>query len=142
MDEWLWWAIAGISVVLLVSIAIVLAWLWRQQQKHKLELRELAAQLQRSSDDLAGLCSAAVAVDQRLAVNESRLNKVLENLSVPPAQPEPLHQDVVAEEEPQAQGYQLAIEKIRQGANVEDLMKSCGLTRDEAMLLVRLHGKR
>lgn len=139
MDESVLWTIASIAAVLLLLIAIVLIWLWRGQQKLRREVQTLTAQLQRSSDDLVGLCSAAVVVDQRLALNESRLNGMQEKSCEPQAQ---LSQEGVTVAEQQGQGYELAIEKIRQGAKVDDLVKSCGLTHDEALLLMRLHGKK
>lgn len=134
MDESFLLAIAGSEAVLFLLIAIVLVRLWRGQIKLKQDVLALTAQLERSSDDVAGLCSAAVAVDKRLATNESRLSDMLETISAPHMSSQPSY-----DEEPQ--GYELAIEKIRRGANVEELVKSCGLTRDEAVLLVRLHGR-
>jgi hypothetical protein len=44
--------------------------------------------------------------------------------------------------ETESQGYAFAIEKIQRGVNIDELVKSCGLTRDEAVLLMRLHGKK
>ena len=96
--------------------------------------------MERSSGDVAGLCSAAVAVDNRLASNELRLDGLLENIA---QMQEPSPPAIIEEpNEEQPQGYESAIEKIRRGASVDDLVKTCGLTRDEAVLLFRLHGKR
>jgi len=89
-------------------------------------------------------------VDRRLAFNDERLQTLSEQLArssvMRPVHPEPetMPTDFELDEggpEP-AQGYQLAIEKIRRGASVDDLVKTCHLTRDEAMLLMRLHGKK
>ena len=140
MDESLLMAIAGGEIIFFVAIAIVLVRLWLEQKKLKQELQSLSAQLERSSGDVAGLCSAAVAVDNRLASNELRLDGLLENI----AQIQEPSPPAIIEEpnEEQPQGYESAIEKIRRGASVDDLVKTCGLTRDEAVLLFRLHGKR
>lgn len=127
----------SIVIALLLLMAAVLIYLWRERNKLKQDIQALDKKLQGSIDDVAGLCSAAVTVDQRLALNESRLTGVLENMHEPQT---PARYDEPIEEE-QPQGYELAIEKIRRGATVEDLVKSCGLTRDEAVLLVRLHGR-
>lgn len=128
--------VAAASAALLVLVAVLL-WLLRDHKKLKNSYHLLAAQIQRNSDDVAGLCSAAVAVDQRMTMNEVRLDGLFELVSTSqlPQQAEEQH-----EEEPRAQGYDQAIEKIRRGANVDELVKSCGLTRDEALLLMRLHG--
>lgn len=134
--------VAAASVFVLMAGGLI--WLWREQKRLKQDFQVLSTQLQRSNDDVAGLCSAAVAVDKRLAANELHLSNVLNNIYIKP-QPtsQPLYEEVVQDEEvqDQDQGYELAIEKIRRGANVEELVKSCGLTRDEAVLLVRLHGR-
>jgi hypothetical protein len=34
----------------------------------------------------------------------------------------------------------MAIEKVRAGASINDLMQTSGLSHDEAALLIRLHG--
>lgn len=126
--------------VLLLLMTIALVRLWREQKKLQQELEAMAVQIHRASEDISGLCSAAVSVDRRLAANESRLSAIQKEVTKPQPVASPVHADrLVTADEPQ-QNYQLAIEKIRHGASVEDLMKACGLTRDEAVLLVRLHG--
>lgn len=132
------------SLVLLLAMGFFLARLSLEQRKLKQDLQAVMAQLHRQSDDVAGLCSAAVAVDRRLAANESRLNGMREDVgrtSLSPASVDYETEHDEPEQEP-AQGYQLAIEKIRLGVSVEELVKTCSLTRDEAVLLMRLHGKK
>jgi hypothetical protein len=51
--------------------------LWRQHKRLQQDYESLRSQIQRSSDDVAGLCSAAIAVDKRLSVNESQLSQLL-----------------------------------------------------------------
>lgn len=117
--------------------------LWRQLKKLQQDCQSLRSQSQRSSDDVAGLCSAAIAVDKRLSANESQLSQLV-NAGYTPQQTLPQQEEHVVyeanDEEPQ--GYALAIEKIQRGVNIDELVKSCGLTRDEAVLLMRLHGKK
>lgn len=133
MSDYLSMAVAG-TVVL---VAVVLIWLLRQQHKLKQDYRLLAEQLQRNNEDVAGLCSAAVAVDQHLAANEARLEGLIDSINAYRA-PKPV--SVASSIEDQPQGYDDAIQKIRRGAGVDELVKDCGLTRDEAVLLIRLHG--
>lgn len=131
-------AMAGAALLLLLLLAWVAVRLWREQQVLKRELTLLAAQLQRGNSDVAALCSAAVVVDKRLAGCEARLNDALENIrqAAEPVSPLPSTEQV---DPPEDGDYQHVIEQIRQGKGVEDLVKQCGLTRDEAMLLFRLH---
>ncbi|PPD31550.1 MAG: hypothetical protein CTY19_13675 [Methylomonas sp.] len=117
--------------------------LWRQHKRLQQDYQSLRSQIQRSSDDVAGLCSAAIAVDKRLSVNESQLSQLL-NVGYMSQQSLSRQQEQIANEsnEEEPQGYALAIEKIQRGVNIDELVKSCGLTRDEAVLLMRLHGKK
>ncbi|AMK77348.1 MULTISPECIES: DUF2802 domain-containing protein [Methylomonas] len=132
MSEYLLLVLAGIVVFVLV----ILVWLLRQQQTLKKQFQLLEERVQRSNEDVAGLCSAAVAVDRRLAANDSRLNSIVDQVntqrqtvtSVTPVEPIP------------ASGYEDVIQKIRSGVGIEELVRDCGLTRDEAVLLMRLHG--
>jgi len=126
-----------VAIALLLLMSAVLTYLWREHKKLKQDIQALDKKLHGSIDDVAGLCSAAVTVDQRLAFNEMRLTGVLESLHEP--EPQARYDEPIDEVQPQ--GYELAIEKIRRGASVDDLVKSCGLTRDEAVLLVRLHSR-
>ncbi len=144
MDETVLWMIAAGAAVLVILVIGISLWLWLEHRKLKQEIRTLSAQVQRSSDDLVGLCSAAIAVDKRLEANEFRVDGLLENIvQMQEAEPERILLDEPDEpDDGHAQSYESAIEKIHLGAGVEDLVRACGLTRDEAVLLVRLHGKR
>lgn len=137
MSEYLLWALTAAVVAILLLMFRLLRDHRKLRQAHGL----LEAQIQRNHDDLAGLCSAAVAVDRRLANADARLNSIAERVAERPnAAPDtPKVADVV---ERPAQGYEDVIAKIRQGVGVEDLVRDCGLTRDEAVLLTRLHGGR
>ena len=126
-----------VAIVIFLLMGGVLINLWREQSKLKQDVQALGKKLQGNIEDIAGLCSAAVSVDQRLMDNESRLNGMLENINQP--QVETRYDELI--EEDQSQGYEFAIKKIHNGANVDDLVKNCGLTHDEAVLLIRLHGR-
>lgn len=144
MNESMVGIIAGSVSVLLIAMAVVMAKLWREQKKLKQDCQALRAQIQRGSDDVAGLCSAAIAVDKRLSANESRLRQFLDDINASQPKEQPRRDEVFdAEdrEEDARQGYAHAIEKIRGGTSLDELVKSCGLTRDEAVLLMRLHGR-
>ncbi|MGZ5531550.1 MAG: DUF2802 domain-containing protein [Methylomonas sp.] len=139
MTDYLLMAIAG-TVILVVA---VLVWLLREHKKLKHNYRLLAEQLQRNKEDVAGLCAAAVVVDQHLIDNDERVNAIWESINVHKstqqlANPQPFSSP---SRDDQSQGYDEAILKIRRGASIDELVRDCGLTRDEAVLLVRLHGR-
>ncbi len=113
-------------VVTLEAIAIV--WLWRRQ-RHWQRLCQRWRQIQeRQQGDVIGLCAAAVRMDERLQQLVRDLGEIREQneaLRQPP--------DTVV-------SYQAAIECIREGGGFEELVSQCGLTREEANLLLRLYG--
>lgn len=119
----------------LLLLAVIILWLATQVRQLKQAHTNLSKQLQRSDTDVVGLCSAAIVVDRRLADSESQLalmarNQVLRQVSEVAAE---------VEEQPQLAGYAKAIQMIIRGASVEELVQSCGMTRDEAMLLISVN---
>ncbi|MBS3965234.1 MAG: DUF2802 domain-containing protein [Methylomonas sp.] len=123
----------------LIVMAIIVLNLQRGFDQLKADYDTLTTRLQRHNDDVAGLCSAAVAVDRRLATAESRLARLADDMT---AKPQPTNIEAVGEDEAaQAPSYDQAIQMIRRGGDADALVKHCGLTHDEAMLLVRLHGR-
>ncbi|ANE54189.1 MULTISPECIES: DUF2802 domain-containing protein [Methylomonas] len=135
MTDYLIWGLAlGELFIFVVLLRLV-----GSKKRLERELKVLEERLQRSNEDLAGLCSAAVAVDRRLAANDNRLNTIADRVNRPiqaaAPQPHPVQDDPVP-----AQGYEDVIQKIRRGADIDELVRDCGLTRDEALLLMRLHG--
>lgn len=132
--------VVGFAAALLFVIFIKLS---RQLKRLQQDYQSLRSQIQRSSDDVAGLCSAAIAVDKRLSANESQLSQLLTVGNMPqPSFLRPEEHLGHEQSETEQQGYAFAIEKIQRGVNIDELVKSCGLTRDEAVLLMRLHGKK
>lgn len=135
--------IAGFTLILLVLVVVAFLNLKREQKKLKQAYQALALQIQRSGDDVVGLCSAAVAVDRRLSANEALLREVRESIEIQQNNAEFLsgyQQDSIDEvESDQPQSYRQAIERIHCGATIDELVRECGMTRDEAVLLMRLH---
>ena len=135
------------AVALITSLFIALFGmifhLMRRVIKLEQTINDLESQLQSGSHDVAGLCSAALVVDRRLAHQEALLkdlqNTVNLGLSKTMPTPEIENED---ELEPDVEGYDKAIQLIKRGTDLETLVKRCGVTRDEAMLLLRLHGNR
>jgi len=127
--------------LLIVSIALLLVGLlgfWRETKKLSQRVRVLEAGLQQNHDDLAGICSAAVIVDRRLAANDARLDQVWEFVQDQAQASREQFAEVPTVST--QQGYDSVIQKIRRGISLDELVKECGLTRDEAVLLMRLHG--
>ncbi len=118
-----------VLIVVMVVLSIALLWLLIEQRHIKRINKHLVEQIEGINQDLASLCAAAVHVDDRLSQSGeqlSELNKVLAHI-----------QEVKKED---ASPYQLIIQKVQSGVNEQELVKEYGLSRDEAALLIKLHG--
>jgi len=126
-----------IAIVIIVSVVIVLVWLISEYKKLKQQVTILSSEIERNNKDIAGLCTAAVSVDNRLIDSHDQLTEIV-NKVTDFEQNEP--QSVLVQ--PQPQSYDNAIQRVRNGASVEELTKQCGLSQDEAVLLIRLHSNK
>ncbi|MGR9054120.1 MAG: DUF2802 domain-containing protein, partial [Gammaproteobacteria bacterium] len=104
------------------------AWLTFAYLKLKREIRFLNARVEGHNSDIAGLCSAAVTVDSRLTGADDLLKNLAAKLSE------------AETGEAAEQSYQHVLESVRQGADEAELMQRFDISRDEAALLIRLHG--
>lgn len=113
-----------------------LIWLIMHYKKLKQDFLRLNESVQSNNQDIAGLCSAAVFVDKRISDNLNQLKSVVEKI-------DELEEDQQHQNEPQISSnhpYHNAIQRVRNGANSGDLIQDCGVSREEAELLIRLHG--
>lgn len=117
------------SIVMTIILLAALAWLILEHRKLKQNFILLSNNVQRNNNDIAGICLAAVSVDNRISYNGQQLEVVAEKLVDSEQNGQQLNHP-----------YSSAIEKVRQGANIEELIQQCGLSREEAELLSRLHG--
>lgn len=111
----------------IVGVLVALFFLMRTQLKLKRDYQILQDVVRDNSNDIAGLCSAAVTVDSRIAAKGRQINGLAEKIAET-KQNEQAHNP-----------YSVDIERVRSGASVDDLMQNSGLTHDEAALLIRLH---
>jgi hypothetical protein len=109
---------------------LVLLGLVRAHLQLKRQYQTLKKLLHSFTNDIAGLCSAAVAVDNRIVTTDEQMNDLLEKLSE------------FQKNDPDIHPYSTDIQKVRSGASIHDLMQSSGLSHDEAALLIRLHGSK
>ena len=117
------------SIIMAIILLAALAWLILEYRKLKQSFILLSNNVQRNNNDIAGICLAAVSVDNRISHNGQQLEVVAEKLVDSEQNGQQLNHP-----------YSSAIEKIRHGANIEELIQQCGLSREEAELLSRLHG--
>lgn len=118
-----------IVLAVLSLIMTLLVWLIFAYLKLKRQYLALQEEVSNHNRDISGLCSAAISVDGRI----SDANDLLSVLDAKIAEFEQLQQSA---EEP----YQNVIEEVRRGVDVKELMQKFSISRDEAVLLIRLHG--
>jgi hypothetical protein len=90
------------------------------------ELYSLRERLQQTEQELAALCSAAVGAGDHVIKLEQQVQRMIER------------QNLIELRAAGSRPYTEASQLIHEGANVEELVESCGLTRGEAELLVMM----
>jgi len=111
-------------------LGLGLLWLALEQRKLKAINQILAEQIDSMSTDIAGLCSAAITVDSRIAISAEKMADLLDKLGD------------YEHKESEASPYHSVIQRVRSGASAQELIKECGLSREEAALLIKVHGSR
>jgi type II secretory pathway component PulF len=121
----------GIAIALIIG---ALVWLARAYLRLKRDYQVLANTVQGNTQDIAGLCSAALTVDSRVTSNDKQLSDLLTQLA------EQQQNDRHQQNDQSAHPYSGILHEVRSGASVNELMRNYGLSHDEAALLIRLHG--
>jgi len=134
------------AIVIVAIIFMLLVWVVLENKKLKQSLSTLENDVERNNKDIAGLCSAAVSVDSRLTNSSEQLKGIVEEVTESSEKLRRIVDKVTGleyheQQDSSSQSYDSAIQQIHEGANAEELIKQCGLSRDEAVLLIRLHGK-
>ncbi|MGZ5026962.1 MAG: DUF2802 domain-containing protein [Methylobacter sp.] len=126
-----------IEGVIIVAMLLTLFWLVCAQLKIKRDYQVLRDIVHGNSNDIAGLCSAALTIDSRIATVDNRIavtDEQIDDLAAKIAD--------VEQNDQSSHPYSGDIRKVRSGASVDELMQNSGLSHDEAALLIRLHGSK
>jgi hypothetical protein len=114
-----------IALILLVTAqGVLLYWIWRQQLRLRVQLAHC---LSAAGTDVptSMLVMMLGRLERRLDSVERHLERHGAHIPLPP---------------PSAQMFVLAQQLAREGVSVDELVRRCGLSRDEAELVRRLHG--
>lgn len=107
---------------------VALAYLYRQalRTQHDMSesLRQSQLRVQQVEQELGALCKASLGAGDHVVKLERQVERIMERQN--------LLEMRVSSERP----YSHASELVNKGADIEDLVDSCGLTRGEAELLV------
>lgn len=127
--------LAAVHTAILLALLWLGAWavFWRGTAS---ELARMDAELQRQKYQV----SASEAEARRLAAVVRQLEeRQLVEARLPQPAPLPVPVPVARG---QAPGFEMAIRMAGSGATEAELMAACGMSREEATLLLRLHGSR
>ena len=116
---------AGRAALLIIAFAGFAIAFGRWRRAGTRQMESLITRLDESRDETRGLAE----LTQGLAAQLAALRQQLEERS----------QLVQATAGSNSGGIDLAVRLARQGSNIDDIVKTCGVTRNEAQLLARLH---
>lgn len=123
MLSWLWLAVALLAIGLLSASL----WLFRLQRKLSVQQRSYQALLNVLRNEIRITNSGAMGMGRRLKQVEQRLSITAEK------------QLEMENRDPGAMAYNQAAKLMEMGADVDDLIGSCGIARPEAELMALLH---
>jgi predicted nucleotidyltransferase len=122
--------IIAVVIGVVSIVAIVLVWLVRKYLKLKRDYQDLTEIVHGYNNDIRELYATALTVDERMTAIDGQISVLSAKISD------------YQQNEPSNHPYSLAIQKVRSGASVSELMQNSGLSQDEAALLIRLHGSK
>jgi chromosome segregation ATPase len=120
--------IIAITVAVVGIAAVALILLNRKHHKLKRDHEDLTEIMHGHNNDIRELFATTMAIDDRLNAIDGQLRVLSAKVSD------------VQQSETSNHPYGSAIQKVRSGASVSELMQTSGLSQDEAALLIRLHG--
>jgi len=115
--------VIAVAVVLIVAL-LVLA---KKQSKMQSQLTESQRRVEQLMDELKAIYAGAAGQGNHIARIEEQLGQLSDR------------QEQLDEQDPTNQSYSDAIELIQSGASTDELVRH-GLRREEADLLMRMHG--
>ena len=123
--------------LVIVGLLVAVIWLSRLYLKLNKNFITIESITQSNKNDIYGLCSAALSVNENTGTIHEKLHEVKQQLSQISEKMSALRQyEPIDPTSP----YNVDIRKIRDGASIEELMRQSEISYDEAALLIRLHG--
>ena len=117
-----------ISLACIFMLAIVIMLLAKKQSRLQQALTDYQKQTDKLMDELKALYAGAAGQGNHIARLETQMSSLSDR------------QEQLDVKDPTSQSYSEAIEMIHRGASIEELLQH-GLRREEAELLMRLHGE-
>jgi TolA-binding protein len=118
--------LTGFGCMLVFYQAYALHFVRRRNIAQEETEQELQRRIQSLEQELRALCSASVGAGEHVVKLEQQVQRITER------------QDQIELRASSDRPYDQASQLVNKGADIEDLMESCGLTRGEAELLVMM----
>lgn len=120
------WTLITVAILLAATALGVAAVLWHRLRQHKKRHQALITVLR---NEIQAMTSSSIGMGKRLVDIEQRLNATTEK------------QHELANRDPGVLAYNQAARLMEMGADVDDLVKDCGIGRPEAELMALLHNE-
>jgi hypothetical protein len=125
--------LAVVQSLLILVLGVVLLRLWQKYRIVERQQQTLTEQSDKQRKDQIGLCSAAVQVDKRLMEQEKRLRDMADKME---------KMESTATQDSAGSAYYTAVDRIKKGASVQEVVADCGLSLSEANLLHNLYAQK
>ncbi len=116
-------AVAGVALLaLLASLS-----LWRTLRRYRRRIDDLEGLTENLRNDVRALCAGAVGLGERVSRIDERSRRIHER------------QEQLEMRDPGERNYAQAIRMVQHGADIDEIIRVCELSRGEADLLMMMH---
>ena len=131
-----------VIAIVVVTNTIALIILFRSHLKLKFNYQVLTEFMQNLNNDITELYTFTQSIDDYKSITDQQMNYLYKKITATKSTHQVNSRINTPSNESSNHPYNLVIQQVRNGANVNDLMQNSGLSQDEAALLIRLHGRK
>ena len=129
-EPWLLLVLGGLLGILLAALAVLFMQVRRLPVEQQQQEARLQARLEQLSRELATFQQGSIRMGEEITALRQQVKRLEDK------------QLKLEQHDPQSLPYNQAARLVGMGASIEDLTQSCGLSKAEAELFVKLHASR
>ncbi|MEH6565517.1 MAG: DUF2802 domain-containing protein [Halopseudomonas sp.] len=129
-EPWLLLLLGSVMGVIVAALVVLFAQVRRLPAQLQQQAEHMRARQDQLSRDLASFQQGSIRMGEELSALRTQLKRLEDK------------QLKLETQDPQSLPYNQAARLVGMGASIEDLTQSCGLSKAEAELFVKLHGGR
>ena len=129
-EPWLLLVLGGLLGILLAALAVLFMQVRRLPDEQQQQEARLQARLEQLSRELATFQRGSIRMGEEITALRQQVKRLEDK------------QLKLEQHDPQSLPYNQAARLVGMGASIEDLTQSCGLSKAEAELFVKLHASR